>query len=95
MRSSSTGGGDVSLDDRAVGDPARRRHALRHDFRLSRRVESGHGDGALRAGVDLAVGAGELGQQQRAAHQRGGVAERGDGDVETLAGVHAGRQCPR
>ena len=54
-------------------------------------VEAGHGDGALRAGAGLAVGAGELRQQQRAAHQRGGVAERGDGDVEPLAGVGAQR----
>ena len=82
---------DGPLDDGAVGDAAGGRHALRNVLGLAGRVEAGDGDGALGAGVRLAVGAGELRQQKRAAHQRSRVAERGDGHVETLAWIHAER----
>ena len=33
-----------------------------------------------------------MGQEQRAAHQRGGVAKGGDGDVEAGADLHSGRE---
>ena len=48
------------LDDRAIGNAARRGHALSNDFGLPRRVESRHGYRALRARINLAVGSHEL-----------------------------------
>ena len=92
MRSSSGGGGTARWMIAplgiwpAVGTPCDR------GLRLAGDVEAGDGDGALRVGVDEAVGRRELGEQQRAAHQRARVAERGDGDVEARADVHAGGQ---
>ena len=87
--------GNLVLHDRAIGDPPGRRDALRQRLALALGLESGDGDGALGGRANDAVGSLQLGQEKRAAHQRGGVAERGDGDVEAGADLHAGGEVRR
>ena len=82
--------GELVLDDRAVGNAAGGRHALRQRLALALGVEPGHRDRALRARVDRSVRRLKLGEQQRPAHQRRGVAERRNGDVEPRARLHSG-----
>ncbi len=83
---------DLALDDGAVGDAADGRHAA-HDlggFALG--LEAADRDRALADRIDVAVGAEQRRDQQRAALQALGVAERGDGDVDPGALGAEGRQ---
>ena len=80
------------LDDGAIRNAARGRHALRQRLALADGVETGHRDRALRARVDRSVRRLKLGEQQRSAHQRRRVAEGGDGDVEPRGRLHSGRE---
>ena len=76
---------DLALDDRAVGDAADGRHAA-HDlggFALG--LEAVDRDRALADRIDVAVGAEQRRDQQRAALQALGVAERRHGDVDARA----------
>ena len=82
----------LALDDGAVGHAAGRRHALRERFGIALGGEAGDGHRALRDGVDLAVRGLHRRHDQRAAGERGGVAERGDADVDARAGLDEGRQ---
>ncbi len=72
---------DLAFDDGAVGDPADRRHAAGDAGGGAFGRESGDRDRTLRNRVDVAVGAEQGGDQQRAAGQVLGIAKRGDGDV--------------
>ena len=76
----------------AVGDAAGGRHALGHRLRLALRGKARHGERTLRHRVDLVVGGHQRGEHQRPAGQRGGIAERGDGDVDARALADEGRQ---
>ena len=85
----------LALDQRAVGNAAGRRHALRQRFRLALGREAGDRQRPLGHGIDLVVGAHQRRQHQRAAGQRRGIAERGDRDVDARARADEGRQLGR
>ena len=87
--------GHFALHQGAVRHPPGRRHALRQLLALAGSGEAGDGERPLRDGVDLAVGAVERRHDERAAHQRARVAERGDGDVHARARLDEGRQFRR
>src|SRR5690606_36934779 len=86
--------GDDLLDGGAVGDaPGGGRVDRDAGAAAALRAHSRDHQVALRQRVDLAVGALERGQQQGAAAQALGVAQRGDGDVDGLAAAVAGREA--
>ncbi len=72
---------DLALDDGAVGDAADGRHAAHHAGGGAFGRKAGDRDRALRHRIDVAVGAEQRGDEQGAALQVLGIAERGDGDV--------------
>ena len=76
---------DLALDDRAVGDAADGRHAARDLGGLAFGLEAADRERALRHRVDVAVGAEQRRDQQRAALQALGIAERRHGDVDAGA----------
>ena len=82
----------LPLDDGAVGNAAGCRHALRQRLGLPLGGKAGDEDRALRDRVDLSVGGLQRRHDQRAAVERGGVAERGDADVDAGAGFDKGGQ---
>ena len=86
---------DLALDDRAVGDAADGRHAAHDLGGLALGLEAADRERALRHRIDVAVGAEQRRDQQRAALQALGVAERRDGDVDAGALGAEGRQVRR
>ena len=84
---------DLALDDGAVRDAPGRRRALGHGLRAAARGEAADRDGALRHGIDLAVGAEQRRDEQGAALQALGVAQGVDRDVEL--GALAGERLER
>ncbi len=73
---------DLALDNGAVGDAADRGHALGDAGGRAFGREAADRQGALSHRIDVAVGAEQGGDQQGAALQALGIAERGDGDVD-------------
>ena len=65
--------------------PADRRHAAHDLGGLALGLEAADGERALRDRIDVAVGAEQRGDQQRAALQALGIAQRRDGDVDAGA----------
>ena len=76
---------DLALDDGAVRQPADGRNAARDLGGLAFGLETADGERALRDRVDVAVGAEQRRDQQRAAFQAFGVAHRRGGDVDAGA----------
>ena len=76
---------DLALDDRAVGDAADGRHAARDLGGVALGLEAGDRQRALRHRIDVAVGGEQRRDQQRAAVEALGVAERGHRDVDPRA----------
>ena len=87
--------GDLALDQCAVRDAPGRRHALGQHLTGALRREAGDSQRPLRHRIDLAVGAGQWRQQQRAAHQRGRVADRRHADVDARTSTAEGRKVRR
>ena len=83
---------DLALDERAVGDAADGRHAARDLGGLAFGLEAVDRDRALADRIDVAVGAEQRRDQQRAALQALGVAERRHRDVDARALGAEGRQ---
>ena len=83
---------DLAFDDGAVGDAADGRHAARDAGGVAFGLEAADGERALRHGIDVAVGAEQRRDQQGAALQALGIAERRDGDVDAGALGAEGRQ---
>ena len=83
---------DLALDHRAVGDAADGRHAAHDLGGLAFGLEAADRHRALADRVDVAVGAEQRRDQQHAALQALGIAERGDGDVDARALGREGRQ---
>ena len=83
---------DLALDERAVGDAPDRGHAARDLRRLALGREAGDRHRALRHGVDLAIRAEQRRDEQRAALQALGIAQRRDGDVDARALRAEGRE---
>src|ERR1700704_1171273 len=83
---------DLALDDGAVRHAAHSRHAAHDLGGIALGLEARDCERALRDRVDVAVGAQERRDQQRAALQALGIAERGDGDVHARALRGEGRQ---
>ena len=88
----SSANGHLALHRGAVGDAAGGRHAAGHRAGGAARGDGAGGQRALGDGIDLAVGGEQRGDQQRAAGQVGGIAERRDRDVDPAAGAGEGRQ---
>jgi len=82
-----------ALDHRAIGNAAGAGNVDR-DPRpiLGGDAEATDDDVALCDRIDLPVGAAQWRHQQRTAADRSGVADRGHGDVDLLAGLGEGRQ---
>jgi hypothetical protein len=80
------------LNDRAVGNAASRRDALRQRLALASGVESGHCDRALGRRIDDPV---ELGHEQSPAHQGRRIAKGGDRDVKPGARFRSGDEICR
>ena len=80
---------------RAVGDAPDGRHAAHDLGGVAFGLEAADRERALRHRVDVAVGAEQRRDQQRAALQALGVAERRDGDVDAGALRAEGRQVGR
>ena len=76
---------DLALDDGAVGDAADGRHAARDLRGLAFGLEAADRERALRDRIDIAVGAEQRRDEQRAAVEALGVAERRHGDVDPRA----------
>ena len=72
---------DLALDDGAVGDAADRRHAADDLGGFAFGLETVDRDRTLRHRVDVAVGAEQGGDEQGAAPQVLGIAERGHRDI--------------
>lgn len=86
---------DLAFDDGAVGDAADGRNAAHDLRRFALGLETGDRERALSDRVDVAVGAEQRRDQQGAAAQVLGVAQRGDGDVHARAlGGEGRRDCP-
>src|SRR6185437_12111200 len=83
---------DFALDQRAVDDAADGGHAAHDLGGFAFRLEAADGNRALTDGVDIAVGAEQRRDQERAALQALGIAERRDGDVDAGALGAEGRQ---
>ena len=83
---------DLALHGRAVGDARRGRHAAGHRTGSATRGDRAGGQRALGHRVDLAVGGQQRRHQQRAAGQVGGVAQRGDRDIDPAAAARERRQ---
>ena len=83
------------FDRRSIGNAAGRGNALRKALGLPDGRDAGHGDGALRHGVDLAIGTRQGRHDERAAEERHRVPHRRHRDVDALAAVHEGRQVRR
>jgi hypothetical protein len=81
-----------ALDDAAAGDPAAGRHAAQDRFSGTRGGKAADGDLALGHDIDFAIGAEHRGHQQGAALQAGGIAQRGNGDVDFGTLAREGRQ---
>ena len=83
---------DLALHRGAVGDARRGGHAAGHRAGGAARGDRAGGERALGHRVNLAVGGEQRRDQQRAAGQVGGVAERGDRHVDPAAAAREGGQ---
>ncbi len=79
------GEGDFALDGGPVRDAPGGGDAAGDGLRRAARRDRPGRDRTLRHGIDLAIGAEQGGDHQRAAHEVGRIAERGDGDVDAVA----------
>ena len=76
---------DLALDDRPGGDARRGRHPLGDAFGLAFGSEAADRERSLADRVDLAIGAVQRGDEQKAAPQRLGVTQRAHRDVHARA----------
>ncbi len=86
---------DSTLDQSTFWNRTCRGVILLHQAARLLELESADGERALRDRIRLAIGADELGEQQRATGERARVTRRGDIDIEVVPHTREGRQARR